>query len=57
MEDFTESDWYYVNESEATNGFEVNLETSSDKHPADKIRIKGKKSPPFVRFPAIMSGI
>lgn len=35
MENFTESDWYYVNESEATNGFEVNLETSSDKHPAN----------------------
>lgn len=30
-----ESDWYYVNESEATKGFEVNLETSSDKHPAN----------------------
>ncbi|WP_075557197.1 fimbrial protein [Parabacteroides timonensis] len=27
-----ESDWYYVNESEATDGFEVELETSSDKH-------------------------
>lgn len=43
MEDFTESDWYYVNESEATNGFEVNLETSSDKHPADKNPHQGKK--------------
>lgn len=43
MENFTESDWYYVNESEATNGFEVNLETSSDKHPADKNPHQGKK--------------
>lgn len=37
-----ESDWYYVNESEATKGFEVNLETSSDKHPANNPH-QGKK--------------
>ncbi|MCL3851710.1 MULTISPECIES: hypothetical protein [Parabacteroides] len=30
-----ESDWYYVNESEAADGFKVELETSSDKHPTD----------------------
>lgn len=30
-----ESAWYYVNESEAANGFEVKLETSSNKPPTD----------------------
>ncbi len=30
MDDFKESDWYYVNESEAAKGFEVNLRTTSD---------------------------
>lgn len=43
MKDFTESDWYYVNESEATKGFEVKLETTSDKHPTDNNPHQGTK--------------
>lgn len=38
-----ESDWYYVNESEAADGFTVELKTNSDKHSTDDNPHQGTK--------------